>query len=196
VSDEMLAHERANLPELPAQVRERWKGEGLLDESIATLTQHPAYVRFVEGARSAAPAVALKKIANFVQTEVLRGAAVVGLSATFTVSSEHVGQLLGLTQDGVISGKQAKEVFAEMEKTQKAPADIVKERGMAVVSDTGAIETILAELIASNPKQVEGLRAGKKQLAGFFVGQVMKATGGSADPKTVNDLLEKLLSQG
>ena len=66
---------------------------------------------------------------------------------------------------------------------------------MAVVSDTGAIEQVLLDLIANNPKQVEGLRAGKKQLAGFFVGQVMKAMGGSADPKVVNDLLGKLLDE-
>lgn len=195
ITDEMLQRERENLPELPQQVRKRWSEEGLADESISTLTQHPAYVRFVEDARKSAPGVALKRVANFVQTEVLRGATVHGLSAEFSVSSAHVGQLLALVEDGKISGKQAKEVFAEMEASGKSPEAIVAERGMEVVSDTGAIESILKELIEKNPKQVEGLRAGKKQLAGFFVGQVMKATGGSADPKTVNELLAKLLAE-
>jgi aspartyl-tRNA(Asn)/glutamyl-tRNA(Gln) amidotransferase subunit B len=191
----MLEKERQTLPELPSQVRKRWTEAGLADESISTLTGHPFYVRFVEEAKESAPGVTLKKVANFVQTEVLRGATVRGLSVEFSVSAQHVGELLALVQDGKISGKQAKEVFAEMESSGKAPDTIVQERGMEVVSDTGAIEAVLRDLIEKNPKQVEGLRAGKKQLAGFFVGQVMKATGGSADPKTVNQLLAKLLAE-
>ena len=195
VSDEMLATERSNLPELPEQVRARWAQEGLADETISTLTQHPAYVRFVEAARSATTAVPLKKLANFVSTEVLRGASVKGLEAKFTVQPVQIGQLLQLVEDGKISGKQAKEVFAAIEGTDKSPAAVVDSLGLAVVSDTSAIEAILRELIANNPKQVAGLREGKKQLAGFFVGQVMKQTQGSADPKTVNQLLEKLLAE-
>lgn len=195
ISDELLARERESLPELPAQVRARWKEAGLADEAISTLTQHPSYVRFVEAAHAASATVPLKKIANFVQTEVLRGANVSGLQAEFTVTPEHVGQLLALVEQGKISGKQAKEVFTEMEATNKSPGDVVAEKGMEVVSDTGAIEVILKDLLEKNPKQVEGLRAGKKQLAGFFVGQVMKATQGSADPKTVNELLQKLLDE-
>lgn len=195
VSDELLERERANLPELPAQVRERWAQEGLADEAISTLTQHPAYVRFVEEARAAAGKVALKKVGNFIATEVLRGANVRGLHAKFTVSAVQVGELLALVDEGKISGKQAKEVFAALEGSDKSPAAVVESLGLSVVSDTGAIETILRELIANNPKQTAGLREGKKQLAGFFVGQVMKATQGSADPKTVNQLLAKLLKE-
>lgn len=193
ISDELLARERETLPELPDQVRQRWRQAGLPDETITTLLAHPAYVRFVEGARAAAADVPLKKIANFVQTEVLRSASTSGLAAHFTVTPTQVGQLLYLVESGKISGKQAKEVFATLENTDKDPAAVVAERGMEVVSDTSALEALLTELMANNPKQVEGLRAGKRQLAGFFVGQVMKATGGSADPKTVNELLERLL---
>jgi aspartyl-tRNA(Asn)/glutamyl-tRNA(Gln) amidotransferase subunit B len=196
VSDELLAAEKASLPELPAEVQERWMNEGLTEEAVMTLTGHPAYVAFVETARKAAPGVALKKIGNFVQTEVLRGATTAGLSATFTVTPEHVGELLRLVESGKISGKQAKEVFAIMESEKLSPVDIVRERGMEVVSDTSALEAMLRQLIIENPKQTEGLRAGKKQLAGFFVGQVMKETQGSADPKTVNDILTKLIEQG
>lgn len=196
VSDELLAVEKASLPELPEAIQARWMTEGLTEEAVMTLTGHPAYVRFVEAAREAAPGVSLKKIGNFVQTEVLRGATTSGLSATFTVTPEHVGELLSLVESGKISGKQAKEVFAIMESEKLSPVDIVRERGIEVVSDTSALEAMLRQLIVDNPKQTEGLRAGKKQLAGFFVGQVMKQTQGSADPKTVNDLLTKLIEQG
>lgn len=195
VSDELLEAERENLPELPAQVQARWRTEGLTEEAVMTLTGHPAYVRFVEVARAAAPDVSLKKVANFVQTEVLRGARVSGLDAQFTVSPEHVGELLKLSSEGKISGKQAKEVFALMESEKKSPVEIVKARGMEVVSDTSALESMLRQLIADNPKQTQGLKEGKKQLAGFFVGQVMKQTQGSADPKTVNQLLAKLIAE-
>lgn len=196
ISDELLSRERAELPELPAQVKERWLSEGLAEEAVATLTGHPSYVRFVEAARQAAPAVALKKLGNFIQTEVLRGAVTSGLSATFTVTPEHVGELLQLSEEGKISGKQAKEVFAIMETEKTSPAEIVKARGMGVVSDTGALEAMLRKLIVDNPKQAEGLRAGKTQLAGFFVGQVMKMTQGSADPKAVNEILTQLIGRG
>lgn len=195
ISDALLHAERDALPELPEQARARFVEAGLGSEAVSTLTAHPSYVRFVDAAHAAAGDVALKRVANFVQTDVLRGASVSGLDANFTVTPAQVGQLLQLVESGKISGKQAKEVFAELEQSDKMPGQIVDERAMAVVSDTGAIEQVLRDLIANNPKQVEGLRAGKKQLAGFFVGQVMKAMGGSADPKTVNDLLAKLLGE-
>jgi len=195
ISDELLNAERSSLPELPEQARRRFVEAGVGNEAVSTLTAHPSYVRFVDAAQRAAGDVTLKRVANFVQTDVLRSASVSGLDASFSVTPEQVGQLLELVESGKISGKQAKEVFAELEQSDKTPAQIVDERAMAVVSDTGAIEQVLLDLIANNPKQVEGLRAGKKQLAGFFVGQVMKAMGGSADPKVVNDLLGKLLDE-
>jgi len=193
ISDELLAEERAALPELPEQVRARFEQAGLGSEAVSTLTAHPGYVRFVEQAHAASSGVPLKRVANFVQTEVLRGASVSGLTVQFTVTPAQVGQLLKLVEAGKISGKQAKDVFAELEQSGRTAAEIVAERGLEVVSDSSAIEAVLRELIDHNPKQVEGLKAGKKQLAGFFVGQVMKSMGGSADPKTVNDLLIKLL---
>ncbi len=195
ISDALLEQERAHLPELPEQVQERWRKEGLSEEAVSTLTAHPAYVKFVQDTKLHAGDTDLKKVANFVQTEVLRGASVGGLDAEFTASPAQVGGLLSLVSSGKISGKQAKEVFALLEGTDKTAAQIVSERGLEVVSDTGALEVLLKDLIAQNPKQVAGLREGKKQLAGFFVGQVMKATQGSADPKTVNELLAKLIEE-
>jgi aspartyl-tRNA(Asn)/glutamyl-tRNA(Gln) amidotransferase subunit B len=194
ISKDIIATEQAAVGELPDAMRKRWVSElGLSEAAAQTLTQHPGYARFFEGVRSAAPGVDPKKIAGFVQTEVLRGANHHGLEATFSVTPTQVAELLGLAESGRISGKQAKEVFAAIENTDKRASDVVAERGMEVVSDSGAIEAILRDLIAQNPKQAESIRAGKKQVLGFFVGQVMKATGGAADPKVVAELLEKLL---
>ena len=194
ISRELIEEERALVGELPDVMRARWTQElGLAEAAAQTLTQHPGYARFFEAVRSAAPEVDAKKIAGFVQTEVLRGASHHGLRASFSVTPAQVAELLTLVEAGRISGKQAKEVFSAIENTDKLPSEIVQERGMEVVSDSASIESILRELIAQNPKQAESVRAGKKQVLGFFVGQVMKATGGAADPKLVAELLEKLL---
>jgi len=189
----LIGRERCTLGELPAAVRRRWVGEGLSEATAVTLTAHPGIVKFVEETRALCPAVSFSRVANFVQTEVLRGASTRGLTATFTVTAAQLGELLELGEQGKISGKQVKEVFGALEGTAKAPSEIVAERGMEVVSDTSALELLLVELIAKNPKQAEGLKAGRQQLAGFFVGQVMKSTGGSADPNVVSELLERLL---
>ena len=110
--------------------------------------------------------------------------------------AQNVHGLLSLIDSGQISGKQAKEVFAAMEADPaKSPADIVKEKGLKVVSDTGAIESAVKKVMASFPSQVAQLKAGKQGLIGFLVGQVMKETAGSADPKLVNELLNKLVQE-
>jgi aspartyl-tRNA(Asn)/glutamyl-tRNA(Gln) amidotransferase subunit B len=203
LSAEMIERERSALPELPAQVRGRYLAEGLTELQAGTLTQHPRVVEFVELVHSVAneilskvaSEIPFKKVANFVLTEVLRAASFKGQRAEFSVSAEHVGELLVLVERGRISGKQAKEVFSEMERTQAAPLEIVQGRGLSVVTDGGAIESLLRQLWADNPKQAQGLKEGRKQLAGFFVGQVMKATQGSADPALVNELLDKLVAE-
>lgn len=195
IPSELIEEERARLPELPRATRKRWIEEGIAESAAQTLTQHPGLVRFVEDARKHAPQLGLKKIANFVQTEILRGAVFHGLEARFSVTPAQTASLLSLVEKGTISGKQAKEVFALLENTDKDPAQIVEEQGLSVVSDGGALEALLKDLIVNNPKQAQGLRDGKKQLAGFFVGQVMKETSGKADPKLVSELLEKLIAE-
>jgi aspartyl-tRNA(Asn)/glutamyl-tRNA(Gln) amidotransferase subunit B len=195
LSSELVLSERANLSELPAQTRIRYQSEGLTEAQATTLTQHPRVVEYVESARAQVSTVPFKKVANFVLTEVLRGATFKGQKGEFTASAKHVAELLELVETGRISGKQAKDVFADVEQTGRSPGAIVEEKGLAVVSDGGALEVLLRQLWTENPKQAQGLKDGKKQLSGFFVGQVMKATGGSADPKLVNEILEKLVSE-
>jgi len=104
-----------------------------------------------------------------------------------------VAELVSLVEDGTISGKQAKDVFAEMAATGDAPGAIVEIRGMKQVSDTGTIEDVVDRVMAANPAEVEAYRGGKTGLMGFFVGQVMRETGGQANPKVVNEILSRKL---
>jgi aspartyl-tRNA(Asn)/glutamyl-tRNA(Gln) amidotransferase subunit B len=109
------------------------------------------------------------------------------------VSPEALGGLLDLVADGTISGRTAKDVFVEMLATGQPAAAIVEAKGLRQVSDAGALEAAIAEVIAANPDKVAAYRSGKDKLFGFFVGQVMKSTGGKANPGVVNDLLKKKL---
>ena len=109
------------------------------------------------------------------------------------MSPEALGGLVGLIEDGTISGKIAKDVFADMFETGKDAASIVEEKGLKQVSDSGAIEMMIDEVIAANGDKVEEYRGGKDKLFGFFVGQVMKASKGQANPGMVNQLLRAKL---
>jgi aspartyl-tRNA(Asn)/glutamyl-tRNA(Gln) amidotransferase subunit B len=183
---------KAALPELPPAARARLVAAGLPSAAASTITQHPQYLRFFDAVCARYPQPV--KVANFFSNEVLRGAKVHGLSASFSVNAEQVAELLELVERGDISGKQAKEVYAAIEGSERSPNAIVEERGLRVVSDEAALKAVCEGLIAKYPQQAASLRAGKKGLLGFFVGQAMKETGGSANPKLVNDLFEALLA--
>jgi aspartyl-tRNA(Asn)/glutamyl-tRNA(Gln) amidotransferase subunit B len=102
---------------------------------------------------------------------------------------------LALVNEGKISGKQAKDVYAKVARTARSPRDVVAAEGIAVVGDRAAIEAVAREVVAANPKQLAQYKSGKTALLGYFVGQVMKATKGSADPALVNEILSKLLAE-
>jgi aspartyl-tRNA(Asn)/glutamyl-tRNA(Gln) amidotransferase subunit B len=109
------------------------------------------------------------------------------------VSAAALGGLLRRIEDGTISGKIAKQVFEAMWKGEGSADDIIEQQGLKQISDSSAIEGIIREVLDNNPKQIEQYRGGQEKLFGFFVGQVMKATQGKANPKQVNELLRKLL---
>ena len=185
---------RATLPETPRLKRERFISElGLTPYAAQVLTQHPRIAAFFEEAAtlSLEPAA----IANFVQSEVLRDVTTRGLDAEFPVTPRQIADILKLVSSGKISGKQAKELYAKTKERGAAadPAALIAELGMAQVTDPGAIETAVKEVMAANAKQVEQYRSGKTGVFGFFVGQVMKATKGSANPQLVNETLKRLL---
>ena len=109
------------------------------------------------------------------------------------ISPTMLGGLVGLISDGTISGRIAKDVFADMFETGKDAASIVDEKGLKQVSDSGAIEAMIDTVIADNMDKVEEYRGGKDKLFGFFVGQVMKKSGGQANPGMVNQILRSKL---
>jgi aspartyl-tRNA(Asn)/glutamyl-tRNA(Gln) amidotransferase subunit B len=184
---------RGALAELPVSARARLVASGVPAATAQTITQHPAYVRFFDSLCERFPNPV--KAANFFANEVLRGAKVKGLTATFTVTAEQVAELLGLVDKGEISGKQAKDVYAAIEGTDQRPSAVVEQRGMRVVSDEGSLRAVCERVVAKVPDQAASLQSGKKGILGFFVGQVMKETQGSANPKLVSDLIESIVSK-
>ena len=201
VLDEVfVARARAELPELPRVKRDRFIAElGLTPYAAQVLTQHPRIAAFFEEAATLhLDAAHASRVANFIQSEVLRDVTTQGLKASIPITARQLSDLLRLVDTGKISGKQAKELYAAMR--GKGPdvraASLVADLGMAQVTDPKAIEEVCAKIIADNPKQAEQLRAGKTALFGFFVGQVMKVTKGSANPQLVNDTLKRLLGTG
>ena len=192
---------RSAMPELPAALRARWQTDlGLTDYDAGVLSAHPEVASYFEEVAQrlseqsgAKLEKAGKKAANFVQGEVLRHVTTDGLDAAFPVAASAVASLLAAVEDGTINGKIAKKVFADMVETGKAPAQIIEEQGLAQVTDTGAIEEEVRRIIEANPSQVAQYKAGKESLLGYFVGQVMKATKGAANPKVVNETLRRLL---
>jgi aspartyl-tRNA(Asn)/glutamyl-tRNA(Gln) amidotransferase subunit B len=112
-----------------------------------------------------------------------------------TIPAEHLGELIGLISDNTISGKIAKDVFARMFAGEGRPGDIVEKQGLKQVTDPGAIEKIVDEVLAASPSQIADYKAGKDKMFGYFVGQIMKKSGGKANPGIVNDLLKAKLDR-
>ncbi len=193
IPDSMIAEQRQLVGDLPMQLRKRWTREyGLSASAATTLSQHPAVARFFETARQLYDEPV--KVANWVQTEVLRSARLHGIEAEIPVIPEQVAELLRLVDEGKISGKQAKDVYAAIEGTRRMPADVIQELGLSVVSDEGQLLPLCEELIAAHPKEAAAVRGGKQGVLGFFVGQVMKRTNKQANPAVVSQLLAKLLA--
>lgn len=193
LDDVYVARARAELSEDPRAKRERFATELRLPSAAAqVLTGHPRIAAFFEEAATLHGDPV--RVANFVQSEVMRDAVTHGVRADIPVTPTQVAEMLTLVDAGKISGKQLKELYAKVKGTTAAPASVVADLGMTQVSDPKAIEDACAKVVADNPKQVEQWRAGKKGVFGFFVGQVMKATKGSANPQLVNETLERLLA--
>ena len=180
---------RVGLPELPDEKRARFIADyGLspYDADILVVDRESAdFFEKVARGRDA------KQAANWVINELFGRLNKEGRDISASpVSAEQVGGVIDLVQDGTISGKIAKDVFEIVWAEGGDPATIVEERGMKQVTDLGAIEKVVDEVIAANPDKVEQARE-KPGLVGWFVGQVMKASGGKANPQAVNDLLKK-----
>ena len=193
---------RSRLPELPAAKRDRYVAQlGLAEADAIVLTSHPRIAEYFEETvrglvdrktfKDAGKAG--KRTANFIQSELLRHVQTEGLRARFPFAPAALIELLALVESGTISGKMAKSVVLEMLESGKGAQAIVDERGLSQVSDSSELAAVVRKVLDGHPEQVNAYRDGKTGLLGFFVGRVMKETGGSANPKMVNDLLRQLL---
>ena len=186
-----------SMPELPEARRRRFIQEFALSEYDAgVLTSTRALADFFE--QTAQLGGQPKTAANWIMGDLLRfykdsNADLKDLSKS-TITPKMLAEMITLVDKGTISGKIAKTVIEEMYRTGKEPQRIIEEQGLVQISDSGEIEKIVNQVIEENPKSVDQYRAGKTGTLGFFVGQVMKLTGGRANPQTVNDLLRKKLA--
>jgi aspartyl-tRNA(Asn)/glutamyl-tRNA(Gln) amidotransferase subunit B len=193
IGEQWLDRVRASMPELPARKRTRFIEElGLSEYDADVLTQSRAVSEFFDAAATVSGDA--KASANWVMGDLmaLLKAEVKDIGES-PVTAQHLGELIKLIASGELSGKMAKDIFPKMFATGDAPAAIVEREGLKQISDTGALEKIIAEVIANNPKQVEQYKGGKTTVINFLVGQVMKASRGQANVAVVSDLLKKAL---
>ncbi len=194
VSKECIEKLRAGLPELPAARTERLRRDYELSGYDAeVLTSEKAHADYFEEAVK--NGVSAKLVSNWMQSELFGelNARKQTVSAC-QVSPENLAGLIRLIENNTVSGKIAKEILPVMLDTGKSAEAIVEEKGLKQITDTGALERVIARVIEANPSVVNDVRSGKKQAAGFLVGQVMKETGGKANPKLVNEILNQKIA--
>jgi len=194
LESDWLESQRKKLPELPQARRARYRESfGLPPYDAAVLTDDRDVAEFFEKAVSLYGQP--KTISNWVMRDVLGAATETGKSLReLPVTPEHLVELLKLLDAGRITAASAREVFGEMAKTGERAEAIVRARGLEAVSDSGELERFAQEVIAANASQVAKFKAGDSKLLNFFVGQVMKKTGGKADPAKLREVLTKLLA--
>jgi aspartyl-tRNA(Asn)/glutamyl-tRNA(Gln) amidotransferase subunit B len=195
VSEAWSERLRSRMPELPAAKRVRFRREfGLRDYDVEVLTGSRALAEFFE--RTAAACGDPVEAAKWVQGELLGALKAAGKElGESPVTPEALGELVAMVRRGELSGKMAKEVFVRMFAVGESARAIVEREGLRQISDTGELERIVDEVLASHPRQLEQYRAGKTTVLGFFVGQVMRATRGQANPQAVQELLRKKLAE-
>ena len=187
-----IAERQSELPEQPLARRERFVTQyHLTTEEACTLTSTRALSDYYE--QVVAVSGDAKRSAGWVLTELLARLAPGQSIADQPITAAHLGALVQLIVSGDISGKIGKDIFPDMWNTGESPDAIRARKGLKQISDTGALEKIIDTVLVANPESVTAYHAGKKQALGFLVGQIMKATGGQANPQMVNELLGKKL---
>ncbi|MFL6352979.1 MAG: Asp-tRNA(Asn)/Glu-tRNA(Gln) amidotransferase subunit GatB [Bryobacteraceae bacterium] len=194
VSEHWLNEIRHKLPELPADRRDRFVNEyGLREYDAQVLTLNRETGDYFEAAVKISGDA--RSTANWVVGDLMGLLKAAGQEiAASPVSAEHLGELVALINKGELSGKLAKEILPKMLERGDSPLAIMDREGLRQISDAGALEKIVGEIIAANPKQVEQYKNGKTAVLGFLVGQVMKASRGQANPTAVGEVLKKNLS--
>lgn len=194
VDSSWIDKRRQALPELPREKAARFVStHGIPEYDARVLTSDKSLAEYFEAALAhhANP----KKISNWMMTELMRELKNADTDIEHCkVPAAHLARLVALIDAGTISGSIGKKVFEEMYGSGKNPDDIIREKNLVQVSDTGAIEKIIDEVMTANPSQLQEYRSGKDKLFGFFVGQTMKAMKGQGNPAIINDLLKKKLT--
>lgn len=195
VTSEMIEKFRSELPELPIARAQRFMAiQGLPEYDAFVLTAERELADYFEA--TAKVAGNAKAASNWIMTELLRELKQAEKHITQSpITPDQLGKMIGLIEKGTISGKIGKTVFLEMWQSGKDPEAIVKEKGLVQISDTGAVEKIIDEVLAANAGQVADYRGGRTKLFGFFVGAVMKASKGQANPDLVNKILTEKLNK-
>jgi aspartyl-tRNA(Asn)/glutamyl-tRNA(Gln) amidotransferase subunit B len=193
IDDAALEKARASLPELPEARFARYTGpEGLSPQDAGVLASERELADYHDAVvRAGAPA---KRAANWVINEVLARAGDARHLPAAPVPPDALAELIDLIEKGTLSGKLGKEIFARMWQERRRAADIVKTEAVAQVSDSGLLEGACQKVVAAHPAEVARFKGGDAKLLGFFVGAVMKETGGKANPKAVNEILRRLLA--
>ena len=196
VSEEWIEEIRSTMPELPQAKRIRFQTYGLPAQDTATLTSSRSMSEYFDQTiRNAGVMVAAKDVANWITGSLSAKLNEADKDASESnVSPVQMAALLARIQDGMISGKIAKEVFDAMWAGEGEPDAIIERRGLRQISDVDALEVIVAAVLAANARSVAEFHAGKERAFNALVGQVMKATQGKANPQQVNDLLKKKLA--
>jgi len=193
ISREWVDEVRAALPEMPEQAQQRLaEVYGLPDYDAAFLTLTPETLDFFDRCMQDYPDA--KTISNWMMGEFSRLLNQNNLEiGDSRLTPDHLVQMLRLVDDGTISGKMAKTVFEEMFNSGQKPQEVIKEKGLVQISDADTLQPLIEDIVKANPKVVEDYKSGKGKAMGFFVGQIMKATKGQANPALVNELLKKTL---
>ena len=193
IDDEWITRIKSTIPELPKEKKNRLIEQYALSDynaEILTATKELADY-FEEAAKNCSDHT---KASNWIITEVLKVLKEQKIEITdFIVTPDNLGKMLKMVEDAIISGKIAKEVFEDMTQTGKSPEEIVKEKNLVQITDTTEISNTIDDILKQNEKEVSLYLEGKDKLFGFFVGQIMKATKGKANPKLVNEELKKKL---
>jgi aspartyl-tRNA(Asn)/glutamyl-tRNA(Gln) amidotransferase subunit B len=193
ISDQWLSRIKSEMPELPRQKRERFVQEfGLREYDAEVLTATRASSDYFE--RAVAVSADPRTTANWVMGDLVAALKAEGKDFSDSpVSPENLGELVVLIGKRELSGKLAKEIFPKMYSTGDSPKLIMERESLRQINDSSALELIIDGVLAANPKQVEQYKSGKTAVAGFLVGQVMKASRGQADPAAVNEMLRSKL---
>ncbi len=195
ISDELMSQIMTELPELPSEKKARYISEFELSEYDAgVLTSQKSLADYFEKAVSISN-TNVKLCANWIMGDLLAALNKEQIDITNSpICAEDLSLLVSRIDDDTISGKIAKDVFKSMWNGEGSADEVIKEKGLKQITDSSEIESIIDSIIAANAPQVEQFKSGNEKIIGFFVGQAMKATGGKANPKQVNELLRKKLT--